>query len=128
MATIGAGGNPRAVAVNPAMNKVYVTNNGSGSVTVLDGVSIVSTISSGANPVAVSVNPITNKAYVTNLNSANVTVITEQNVQPIPLMTTISALPGNIASTSTPSFTFTASSGSRQLRLLLKKYITKWIP
>jgi len=36
VATIGAGTNPFAAAVNPVTNKIYVTNKGSNNVTVID--------------------------------------------------------------------------------------------
>ena len=36
-ATVTAGANPYAVAVNPVTNKIYVANYGSDNVTVIDG-------------------------------------------------------------------------------------------
>jgi hypothetical protein len=53
---------------------------------------------------------VTNKIYAANEDSNNVMVLTEQQVQTIPLTTTISSLPGNQTSNPTPTFTFTASS------------------
>ncbi len=75
-ATVPAGTSPRAVAVNPETNKIYVGNTGSGNVTVIDGATnSTSTVTVGTRPLAVAVNPVTNKIYVTNYGSANVTVI-----------------------------------------------------
>jgi YVTN family beta-propeller protein len=80
--------NPRAVAVNPATNKIYVADSGSfdrgiaphnpGKVTVFDGATNTATdiIDPNADgPVGIAVNPTTNKIYVANARSGNVTVI-----------------------------------------------------
>jgi len=73
-ATVSAGTNPDAVAVNPVTNKIYVANSGSSNVTVIDGASnSVSTVTTGSGPLAVAVNPVTNKIYVAT--NSNVTVI-----------------------------------------------------
>jgi YVTN family beta-propeller protein len=64
------------VAVNPVTNKIYVANNGSANVTVINGAdNSTATVAAGTNPAAVAVNPVTNKSYVANLSSNNVTVI-----------------------------------------------------
>ena len=76
VATVGAGTNPNAVAVNPVTNKIYVANQGSPNLTVIDGATnTTTTVAAGTNPNAVAVNPVTNKIYVANLFSNNVTVI-----------------------------------------------------
>ena len=60
-----AGATPAAVAVNPVTNKVYVANEGSDDVTVIDGATDgTTTVPIGPHPVAVAVNPATNKVYV----------------------------------------------------------------
>jgi YVTN family beta-propeller protein len=75
--TIPVGVAPRAVAVNPVTNKIYVVNfTYTGGVTVIDGVSGSATnIVTGNSPAALAVNPVTNKIYVANYNGNNVTVI-----------------------------------------------------
>ncbi len=109
--TISAGTQPVSVVVNPVTNKIYVINFGSSSVTVLDGATnSSSSVNVGTDPDAAVVNPATNTIYVANDLSNNVTVLTEQQVQTIPLTTTITALPGNLTVSSTPSFTFSAQS------------------
>jgi hypothetical protein len=62
------------------------------------------------DPSSVAVNRVTNEIYVANQGSNDVTVLAEQQVQTIPLTATISPLPGNQTSSTTPTFTFTASS------------------
>ena len=74
--TVAAGTHPRAVAVNPVTNKIYVANYGSNNVTVIDGATnATTTVAAGTSPYAVAVNPVTNKIYVANYGSDNVTVI-----------------------------------------------------
>lgn len=53
VATIGAGTEPLAVAVNPVTNKIYVANNSSNSVTVIDGATntVVAAVPVGNTPV-----------------------------------------------------------------------------
>ena len=75
--TIATGTNPRAVAVNPVTNTMYVANFGSATVTVISGAfsQITATITVGSSPCAVAVNPLTNKIYVANQAGGSVTVI-----------------------------------------------------
>ncbi len=66
------------MAVNPVTNKIYVANNSSASVSVIDGaVNTVKTVATGASPFAEAVNPVTDKIYIANNagSSENVTVI-----------------------------------------------------
>jgi YVTN family beta-propeller protein len=108
--TVSTGIQPYALAVDPVTNKIYVANMNGTSVTVIDGVTnSTTTVTAGNNPHAVAVNPVTNKVYVANYGSNNVTVITEQEVQPIPLVTAIAPLTNNQTQLRTPIFNFTAS-------------------
>ena len=115
-ATVAAGVTPRAVAVNPVTNKIYVANSNSNNVTVIDGATnSTATVAAGGFPFAVAVNPVTNKIYVANVNSNNVTVITPSTDTTLPLTTAVTStafIPGlaNATSNTTPSFTLTASS------------------
>jgi YVTN family beta-propeller protein len=75
-ATVAAGTQPQAVAVNPVTNKIYVSNFNGNSVTVIDGVTNTpTTIAAGSNPGGIAINPVTNKIYVVKGGSDNVTVI-----------------------------------------------------
>ncbi len=68
------------MAVNPVTNKIYVANQNSANVTVIDGTNnTTATVAAGTTPIAVALNPVTNKIYVANENSANVTVIDGTN-------------------------------------------------
>ena len=77
IATVPVGKTPLGVAVNSATGKVYVTNQGSNTVSVIDeGTSTVTaTITVGSEPMAVAINQLTNKIYVANSIGNSVTVI-----------------------------------------------------
>src|SRR6266446_265996 len=77
VSSIPVGGQPMAVAVNPLTNKIYVANNGDGSMTVIDGATHAAAtvpLGSGAKPIALAVNPVTNRVYVAD-GSNFITVI-----------------------------------------------------
>ena len=114
---------PYAVAVNPVTNKIYVPSNSPSLVndntedvmTVIDGAtnSVTDVIfpNAYAYPAAVAVNEITNTVYVADSAAGDGTdeVIPEQQVQSIPILSSITALPGNLTASLTPAFSFTAS-------------------
>src|SRR5260370_25183161 len=66
------------------------------------------TIAAGAFSLGGAVNPVTKEIYAAN--NSSVTVIAEQQTQAIPLTVAITPLSGNVTSSPTPAFTFTASS------------------
>ena len=66
---IVVGKSPHGVAVNPDTDRIYVTNQESDSVSIIDGKSqkvVTNDIHVGTYPHVVATNPITNKIYVTN--------------------------------------------------------------
>ena len=76
LATLPTGSHPVALATNPANRKLYVANQFSNNVTVIDEASYASaTVPVGSYPSAIAVNPMTNKIYVANQNGNSVTVI-----------------------------------------------------
>jgi YVTN family beta-propeller protein len=90
---------PLAVAVNPLTNKIYVANNGNGTVSVIDGSNnSVTVVPVGTGPRAIAVNPVTNKIYIANGGSANVTVINgadNSTAPPVSVGTTPAAIAVN---------------------------------
>jgi YVTN family beta-propeller protein len=71
--TIDVAGEPLAIAINSVTNKVYVGNEASNYVTVIDGITnSVTAVDVGAYTAAIAVNLVTNKAYV---GGTGVTVI-----------------------------------------------------
>ena len=102
---------PWVVAVNPVTNKIYFGNYGSATTAVIDGATnTVESVAVGTEQWAIAINPFTNTIYMANEGSNNVTVITEQNVQPIPLVTTIDPLADNQTFQGQLTFDFTAAS------------------
>jgi len=77
VSTVPTGSGARAVAVNAATHRVYVANEFSNNVSVLDGATgaIVATVPVGARPQYIAVNAVTNKVYVSNGTDASQTVI-----------------------------------------------------
>jgi YVTN family beta-propeller protein len=77
LATVPTGATPRAVAVNPTTHRVYVANEFSNNVSVLDGTSgaVIATVPVGPRPQYIAVNPATNKVYVSNGGDSTQTVI-----------------------------------------------------
>jgi len=74
--TVTVGAYPVAIAVNPTTNKIYVVNQNSNDLTVIDGTTYdTNTVLTGNVPNAVAVNAVTNKIYVANWGSASVTVV-----------------------------------------------------
>ena len=112
--TITVGSGPSAIAFNGVTNKVYVANS-DGTLAVIDGTSgSTATLTVGSFSGSLAVNRATDEIAIADGNSSNVTLIAEQNVQTIPLSTTITPLPGNqIIGTAPPpasTFTFTTNS------------------
>jgi YVTN family beta-propeller protein len=113
--TLPVGTAPYSVAVNPATNKIYFADAESANVTVIDGATNSSVmVATGSFPCSVAVNPVTSKIYVANkgdlFNPSIVTVIDEREVEPSPLTTSITPLPGNQTNRLAPNFTFAALS------------------
>jgi YVTN family beta-propeller protein len=63
--------------VNTATNTIYVANQGSASLTVINGAhnTVAATVPVGATPVSVAANPITNTVYVVSQGTGSVAVI-----------------------------------------------------
>ena len=90
IATVSVGSNPVAVGVNPTTDRVYVANNVSYNVSVIDGSTnqVIATVPVGTRPLGVDVNPTTDRVYVTNTVSNNVSVIdgsTNQVIATVPV-------------------------------------------
>lgn len=77
IATVAAGADPRAVAVNPATNRIYVANETSGDVTVIDGATnlALATVKVGPRPQYIAVSAATNRIFVSNAGDSTLSVI-----------------------------------------------------
>ena len=76
-ATIAVGSDPDGVAVDPATDTVYVTNQDGNTVSVIDGATntVTATIAVGSDPNGVAVDPSTDTVYVANAATTRVSVI-----------------------------------------------------
>ncbi len=75
-ATVAVGADPRGIAINPNTNRIYVANESSNSVTVIDGAThATSTIAVGPRPQYIAVNPATNRIYVSHGGNSTQAVI-----------------------------------------------------
>ena len=82
--TVPVGNTPTYVAANSATNKMYVTNYGDSTVTVIDGATnATSTVTVGAHDEFLVINQVTNKIYVNNRLDNTVSVINGANNQVI---------------------------------------------
>jgi len=65
--TIAAGTDPSGIAIDLAANRVYVANEFSNSVTVIDGnTNATQTVAVGPRPQYIAVNPVTRRVYVSH--------------------------------------------------------------
>lgn len=99
--TISVGSGPVRVGVNSSTNRIYVANNSSNTVSVIEDTTntVLSTILVGSIPFGVGVNSSTNLIYVANYSSNTVSVIEDAPSTTIPTPS-ITPLP-----TTTPSQT-----------------------
>ena len=115
--TVPAGSGPNAVAVNPVTNKIYVANQGSNNVTVIDGTNnSTTTVAVGSTPVAVAVNSVTNKIYVANADSNNITVIDGGNNSTITVA--VGTYPTGVAVNSVTNKIYVANQDSNNVTVI----------
>ena len=76
-ATINVGNTPYGVAVNPTTGVIYVANNISGTVSVINPATntVTATLTVGSDPVGVAVSPTSGYAYVANQLGNTISVI-----------------------------------------------------
>src|SRR5262249_2145258 len=72
---------PESIAVNPDANRIYVANSGSGTVTVIDGVTdnAIATVPVGDLPYTITANRQTNKVYVSRTFGNDTVIIDGKN-------------------------------------------------
>ena len=75
--TVSVGSSPMGVAVNSSSHKVYVTNNNTNIVTIIDGQTnnVITTLPVGNGPKGVAVDETDNLVYVANYAGSSLTVI-----------------------------------------------------
>jgi DNA-binding beta-propeller fold protein YncE len=77
--TIATAANPRLVAVDPTMNRIYVAHDGTTGVAVVDGAAEMTTLlaTGFSSPTAMAVNPAIGRVLVANAGTRDLAVITE---------------------------------------------------
>ena len=77
LADISVGKEPDGVGVDWLTNRVYVSNYGSDTVTIIDGATnaVLKTIPVGDTPDGLTVDQLTGRVYISNSNSNSVSVI-----------------------------------------------------
>lgn len=75
--SIPVGDGPIDIAINNNTNTLYVLNQNSNNITVLDSLtySVITTIPVGTNPSGITFNKLTNKIYVSNTGNNSVSII-----------------------------------------------------
>ena len=111
--TITAGTNPFDISFNPSGTLAYVTNYGSGTVSLIDTATntITNTINVGTNPEGVSLNSQGTLAYVVNDGSGTVNVINTATNTVINTIT-VGATPTGIAFNPSGTLAYVTNEGS----------------
>jgi YVTN family beta-propeller protein len=107
------------MAVNPSANRIYVANQGSNSVSVIDGATnlVVATVTVGSQPAGIAVNPNTGRVYVTNTSAGTVSVIDgTKNV--VTATVGVGTNPKGVAVNTTSDRVFVANSGSSSVSVI----------
>ena len=76
--TVNVGIHPMALEFNPSNNNIYVVNQGSNSISVIETGptnTVNTTVNVGNSPRALEFNPSNNNMYVVNINSGDISVI-----------------------------------------------------
>jgi YVTN family beta-propeller protein len=89
---------PNKIAIDSAANLVYVANEGSNTVSILDGGvgNVLTTVPTGITPTAVLVDPLKCAAYVSNFGSGTVSVIQQSVNGPAVCLSTSSLVFGRV--------------------------------
>ncbi len=77
VATVNVGIRPMALEFNPSNNNIYVANQGSNSISVIDSLTntVNTTVNVGNSPRALEFNPSNNNMYVINFGLIDISVI-----------------------------------------------------
>ncbi len=112
---------PNKIAIDTAANLVYVANEGSNTVSIIDGGvrNVLPTVTTGTTPTAVLVDPLKCAAYVTNFGSGTVSVIQPTVSGPAVCLSTGSLVFGRVpvGSNSAPQTVTLTNIGSSALSI-----------
>ena len=116
--TIPAGDTPWSAAVNPVTNQIYIPDQGSNYVTVIDGTTLATTtVRVGTDPFFLAVNPVTNRIYVANWSSKTVSVIDGTNNSVIKTVT-VGTYPFHLAVNSVTNKIYVVNNGTNNVTVI----------
>ncbi len=78
--SISVGSDPDSLAFDPVDGEMYVANQGSNDVSILNATGVVGTVQVGPLPSALAVDPATGNVYVANLGNSTLTVLSGGSV------------------------------------------------
>jgi YVTN family beta-propeller protein len=80
MCEVEVGDHPRGVSVNPNINRIYVVNEESDSISVIDGVNdlVIETVAVGKKPNGIVVNPENGRIYVSCYEDGAIWVLKDE--------------------------------------------------
>src|SRR5581483_4449546 len=104
ISTVPVGASPVWVLMSPDQLSVYVLNQGSGTISVIDSTTdaVIATIPVGAAPDYMFLDPSLNRVYVANTGSNDVSILDASVTPPAPIAT-VPVSPGVVAVTALPN-------------------------
>ena len=117
--TVTVGSSPYGVAITPDGNYAYVTNHGSGTVSVIQISTnkVTSTVTVGSSPYGVAITPDGNYAYVANYGSGTVSVI-QISTNTVTATITVGSNPIGVAITPDGTYAYVANSGTTTVSVI----------
>lgn len=128
--SVGTDAEPVAVAADPTTGYVYVVNRHygieNGTVSVIQGTSVIRTLDVGMNPIAVDVNPKTGLVYVVNSGSDTLTIIDSSDFSTSTV--TVDEEPNAVAVNPTLNQIYVTNNEGNSLSVLQDVVFSKTIP
>jgi YVTN family beta-propeller protein len=123
--SIVVGSTPTGLAVNTSTGRIYVTNETSNSVSVIDSGTdtVIATVAVGMVPEGVAVDPVTNSVYVANYSNNNMSVI-DGGTNAVLTTVGVGSGPGGIAVDSTTNRVYVANYNSNTVSIISGSTLT----
>ena len=113
--SIKVGSSPFGLAFDSENDYVYVANDGSNSVSIISGTTVIANVSVGSTPECVVYDPVNHYIYVANYGSNSVSIISGTAV-----ISTVSvgSYPVGVGFDSANNYTYVANSGSNSVSII----------
>ena len=125
---VTVGSSPVGIAITPDGNYAYVTNESSGTVSVIEisTNTVTATVTVGSSPVGIAITPDGNYAYVTNYGSGTVSVI-QINTDTVTATVTVGTDPIGIAITPDGNYVYVANKDSGNVSVIqINSVVNSW--